>query len=37
MVVRWVNTNMDEFVVDNIDMSDVDFKDVSMGHEEFFG
>jgi hypothetical protein len=31
-VVRRVNTNMDKFVADNIDMSGVDFKDVSVGH-----
>jgi len=35
-VVRRVNTNVDEFVIDNIDMSNVDFKDVSMGHGECF-
>jgi len=28
---------MDEFVVDNIDMSDVDFDNVFMGHVEWFG
>jgi len=36
-VVRWVNTNMDEFVADNTDISDVDFKDVSVEHGECFG
>jgi hypothetical protein len=36
-VVKRVNTNVDEFVVDNMDMSDVDFKYMSMGHREHFG
>jgi hypothetical protein len=36
-VVRRVNTNVDNFVVDNMDMSDVDFEDVFVGHEEHFG
>ena len=36
-VVRQVNTNMDEFVADNTDMISVDFKDVSVKHEECFG
>ena len=31
-VVRWVNTNMDKFMADNVDMSDVSFEDVSMRH-----
>ncbi|KAL9375047.1 hypothetical protein Peur_031926 [Populus x canadensis] len=35
-VIRRVNTNVDEFVIDNTDMSNVDFKDVSMGHGECF-
>ena len=35
-VVRRVNTNVDEFVIDNTDMSNVDFKNVSMGHGECF-
>jgi hypothetical protein len=28
---------MDEFVVNNADMSAVDFEDVSVGHEKCFG
>ena len=36
-VVRRVDTNVDQFVGDNADMSDVDFEDVFMGHEECFG
>jgi len=36
-VVRQVNIDVDEFVVDNTDMSDVDFKDVSVGHWRCFG
>ena len=28
---------MDEFVVNNADMSDVDFEDVSVEHEKCFG
>jgi hypothetical protein len=35
--VRWVNNNMDEFVADNTYMNDVDFEDVSVGHEKHFG
>jgi len=35
--VRRVNTNMDEFVTDNTDLSDVDFTNMSMRHEECFG
>jgi hypothetical protein len=31
MVVRQVNIDVDEFVADNIDMSDVTFKDMSVG------
>jgi hypothetical protein len=27
---------VNEFVVDNMDMSDVDFKDVSVRHEKYF-
>jgi hypothetical protein len=27
---------MDEFVADNVDMNDVDFEDVFMGHGEHF-
>jgi len=30
-VVRRVNTNMDKFVADNVDMNGVDFEDVSWG------
>jgi hypothetical protein len=37
MVVRWVNINVDEFVANNINMSDIDFKDVFLGHRECFG
>jgi hypothetical protein len=36
MVVRRVNTDMDEFVANNIGMSDVDFENVFMGHGERF-
>jgi hypothetical protein len=36
-VVRQVNTNIDAFVADNTDMSDVDFEDVSIRHGESFG
>jgi len=36
-VVRQVNTNMDAFMADNTDISDVDFEDVSMRHGESFG
>ena len=32
-----VNTNVDTFVADNTNMSNVDFEDVSMRHEERFG
>jgi len=35
--VRRVNIDVDEFVVNNTNMSDVDFKDVSVRHEECFG
>jgi len=35
-VVRRVNTNMDEFVANNTNMSDVDFEDVSVGQGEFW-
>jgi len=28
---------VDEFVADNVNMSDVDFEDVSLGHGECFG
>jgi hypothetical protein len=33
-VVRQVNIVVDEFVANNMDISDVDFDDVSMGHWE---
>jgi len=36
-VVMRVNTNMDEFVANNMNMSDVDFKDMSMGQGGSFG
>jgi hypothetical protein len=36
MVVRRVNTDVDEFVADNVGMSDIDFEDVFMGHGERF-
>ena len=36
-VVRRVNTNVDEYVADNMDTSDADFKYMSVGHENFFG
>jgi hypothetical protein len=36
-IVRWVNIDVDEFVADNVNMSDVDFEDVSLGHGECFG
>jgi hypothetical protein len=35
--IKRVNTDVDKFVYDNADMSDVDFKDVSMGYRECFG
>jgi len=35
-VVRQVNTNMDEFVANNVNISNVDFEDVSVGHGERF-
>jgi len=35
--IRRVNTNVNDFVADNMDMSDVDFKYVSMGQKECFG
>lgn len=28
---------MNEFVIDNVNISDVDFEDVSIGHGECFG
>ena len=28
---------MDEFMADNVDMRDVDFEDVFVGHEKCFG
>jgi hypothetical protein len=34
--IKRVNTNMDEFVVDNVDMNDVDFEDVFVGYGENF-
>jgi hypothetical protein len=37
MVVKWVNTNMDEFVADNTNMNDVDFEDVFKEHWEHLG
>jgi hypothetical protein len=36
-VVMRVNTNVDMFVADNANMSNVDFEDVSVRHEERFG
>jgi hypothetical protein len=36
-VVRRVNTNVDEFVADNANISYVDFEDVFTGHGECFG
>jgi len=35
--VRQVNTNMNEFVAYNTNMSDVDFEKLSVGHGERFG
>ena len=32
--VRRVNTNMDKFMVNNADINDVDFDNMSMGHQE---
>jgi len=34
--VRRVNINVDKFIVDNADISDVDFEDVSLGYREHF-
>jgi hypothetical protein len=36
-VVRGVNTNVNEFMASNMDISDVDFEDVFVGHGEHFG
>jgi hypothetical protein len=36
-VVKWVNIDVNKFVADNTDMSDVDFEDISLGHWEHFG
>ena len=36
-VVRRVNTNVDEFTADNMDMSNNDFENVFMGHGKCFG
>jgi hypothetical protein len=36
-VVRGDNTNVDKFVIDNMDMSDVHFEDVFVKHGEHFG
>ena len=36
-VVRLVNTNMDGFLVENTDIRDVDFEDMSVRHGESFG
>ena len=36
-IVIQVNTNADEFMADNTNMSDVDFEDVLMRHGEHFG
>jgi hypothetical protein len=36
-VVRCVNINVIEFVAHNVDISDVDFEDVFVGHKEHFG
>jgi hypothetical protein len=35
--VKRVNTDLDEFVDDNIDMSDADFDNMFMGNGEQFG
>jgi len=35
--VRQVNADVDEFVVDNMDMDDVDFVNMSMGQWKWFG
>jgi len=35
--VRRVDTNMDEFMVNSVNISDVDFEDVFVGHWEPFG
>jgi len=35
--IRRVNTNVDEFMADNANMSNIDFEDVSMEHREHFG
>ena len=37
MIVRLVTINMDEFVANNMDMSDINFKDAYVGHREHFG
>lgn len=36
-IVMQVNTNMDKFVANNTNMSNVDFEDVSIRHGERFG
>jgi hypothetical protein len=36
-VIRRVNTDVDEFMVDNANLSNVDFEDVSIEHREHFG
>ena len=35
--MRGVNTNVNEFMASNMDISDVDFEDVFVGHGEHFG
>jgi hypothetical protein len=36
-VIRRVNTDVDEFMADNANLSNVDFEDVSIEHREYFG
>jgi len=36
-VIRRVNTDVDEFMADNANLSNVDFEDVSIEHREHFG
>jgi len=36
-VIRRVNTDVDEFMADNANLSNVDFEDVSIKHREHFG
>lgn len=35
-VIRLVNTDMDEFMTDNANMSDVEFKEMLVGDRECF-